>query len=447
MRRIWIAPMLSVLWSCGGQAAGQAAAADGGGDSSMGPLRDSGLGSETSVASCTTFAGFGPPTTYGTMNVSASIFLYAPRGGSPDFAVYEPFGADDGGPAPVYEFFMNSGAGVFASGTFPGSSGNNFANAIAADFHRSGLGDIASIQRSAMAAPMGTVTVDTNLGDGGYDDQLTTYTTRDPGGYLASGDFNGDGTVDLAVAGAGILGSQPCLENCSWDYSLSLYSNAGNGTFGTPSTYMSVGQMTSIATGDFNGDTHLDIALPPHALALNQGDGTFGTPFLGLPDVASTVSNVDTTAYNALQTPWVVGDFDGNGLTDIATSATTTANLGELIVFLNAGGGAFGPPTTYVASGTAQHMVGGDFDGDGRLDLAVQYHAQQATDGGAPPALPVGLFLNAGNGSFGAEMSYPMGADPVWIAAADFNGDGVDDLAVVNTGSANGVTVRLSQCR
>ena len=61
--------------------------------------------------------------------------------------------------------------------------------------------------------------------------------------------------------------------------------------------------------------------------------------------------------------------------------------------------------------------------------------------------LPIGLLLNRRDGSFGSEISYAMGPGPCWIAAADFNGDGVSDLAVVNSGGVNGVTVMLSQCR
>jgi hypothetical protein len=161
----------------------------------------------------------------------------------------------------------------------------------------------------------------------------------------------------------------------------------------------------------------------------------------------SSVSGVDSSVYDVTPFPWVAEDFNGDGLTDIATSATTTANVDELIVFFSAGGGTFGQPTTYAVSAEPQHMVVGDFNGDGHPDIAIQYQGQGSTDGGVNAPLPIGLLLNRGDGSFGSETSYTMGPNPCWIVAADFNGDGVSDLAVVNGGSANGVTVMLSQCR
>jgi hypothetical protein len=453
MRSIWIAPVFGLAWSCGGDVdnSPQSVVRDASvdalsvADSSVDALRDSeASGAESDVASCA-FSGFGPPTTYDTAYVSVSLFAYAPQGGPPDFAVSEPYGPDGGGAVLNYEVFANSGTGAFSPGTFHGASGINFDDAVIGDFRRGGFADIASVQLSPPVVRNGVFTVDRNLGDGDYDNQLTSYNTPDPGGSLVAGDFNGDGFLDLAIAGVGL--EQPCLENCQWYAFLLVYPNLGDGTFGSAVTYSNVGgEMTSIATGDFDGDGHLDIALPPNAIMLNQGDGTFGDP-VALPNVPSSVSGVDSGSYEGWVVPWVVGDFNGDGLTDIATSATTTANVDELIVFFSTGGGAFGQPTTYAVSAAPQHMVVGDFNGDGHPDIAIQYQGQGSTDGDVNAPLPIGLLLNRGDGSFGSETSYTMGPNPCWIAAADFNGDGVSDLAVVNGGSANGVTVMLSQCQ
>jgi len=450
MRLPWPALMLGMTWSCGGHVgdAAQSFARDASvdvhsvADSSIDAVRDSEVvEAETGLQSCT-FSGFGSPTTYKTAYVPNSIFVYSPRGGPPDFAVDEPYGPNDGGAESFFEFFANSGTGAFAPGTFHGASGNNFANAVTGDFRLSGFADVASIELSAMGAPNGVLTIDRNLDDGGYDNKLITYHSPEPGGNLAVGDFNGDGYVDLAMAGSWVSG--PCLERCESSSAMSVYFNLRDGTLAPPVTYAS-GSMTAIATGDFNGDGHLDIALLPNAIMLNNGDGSFGDP-VAVPSVLSSVSGMDASNYYATLFPWVVGDFNGDGLTDIATSAMTTANVNELIVFPCTGGGAFGQPITIALSGEVQNMVVGDFNGDGHSDIAIQYQTPSVADGGVNAPLAVGLLLNRGDGSFGSETFYAMGPNPCSIAVADFNGDGVSDLAVVNGGSGNGVTVMLSQC-
>src|SRR6266849_3197308 len=92
---------------------------------------------------------------------------------------------------------------------------------------------------------------------------------------LTGGDFNGDGTEDLAVLGQTHLysGGQ-----------LSLLLGGGDGTFGQPITFDCCGEPRSLATGDFNVDGILDVAIPfrsvyPNpdgvAILLGSGDGTF----------------------------------------------------------------------------------------------------------------------------------------------------------------------------
>ena len=72
-------------------------------------------------------------------------------------------------------------------------------------------------------------------------------------------------------------------------------------------------------------------------------------------------------------------------------------------------------------------MAVGDFNGDGRQDLAV------ANQGSAT----VSILLGNGNGTFGAATNFGVGFIPFSVAVGDFNGDGSQDLAVANQGSAN----------
>ena len=67
----------------------------------------------------------------------------------------------------------------------------------------------------------------------------------------------------------------------------------------------------------------------------------------------------------------------------------------------------------------------GDFNGDGRTDLAVANSGDN----------DVSILLGNGDGTFQPQVTYAVGSDPVALVAGDFNGDGRTDLAVANEGS------------
>ena len=117
-----------------------------------------------------------------------------------------------------------------------------------------------------------------------------------------------------------------------------------------------------------------------------------------------------------------VGDFNGDGKLDLAVA---NARSNTVSILLGTGTGSFGAKTDFgTGSGPASVAVG-DFNGDGNLDLAVANFVDDT----------VSILLGTGTGSFGAKTDFGTGSLPLSVAVGDFNGDGKLDLAVANLGS------------
>jgi hypothetical protein len=129
-----------------------------------------------------------------------------------------------------------------------------------------------------------------------------------------------------------------------------------------------------------------------------------------------------------------VGDFNGDGKLDLAVAnrGTFPYTNSSVSILLGKGDGTFLPPVNYAAGIHPSSVAVGDFNGDGKLDLAV---VSSGT---------VRVLLGNGDGTFQTNnVSYVPGIGPWPVAVGDFNGDGHPDLAVANSYS-NNVSILLN---
>jgi FG-GAP-like repeat len=140
---------------------------------------------------------------------------------------------------------------------------------------------------------------------------------------------------------------------------------------------------------------------------------------VGPAEAATTVPTFARTDHPSLANHNVVGDFNGDGRLDLAGLALPGAG-----VILSTGDGTFGPRATYpVAESSPQDIATGDFDGDGRLDLAVTINT---------PDNSLSLLGGNGDGTFKAPVNFPntSGFDSPAIVATDLNNDGRLDIVI-----------------
>jgi hypothetical protein len=284
------------------------------------------------------------------------------------------------------------------------------------DFNKDGHMDVASYNAD------GTVTILLNGGDGSFPN-TNRYVA---GSAISAGassagmyatDLNDDGNLDL-VFGAGhpdAIYSNPTH--------ITLLLGNGNGTFqAAPATRVGV-NTTVMAKADFNSDNRNDVVV--------GGTSTGGTPelliLLGASGGGFQTPTAVTLPSSGAKVPWVAtGDFNGDGLTDIAA----LDDSGKLFVLVGKGDGTFQTPVGFNAGTGASFVTTGDLNGDGRSDVVIAYGTISATTA-APTNVTVATATANG---FSAGASVPTGPNTLQVALADVNGDNNLDLIAVNHG-------------
>jgi len=296
------------------------------------------------------------------------------------------------------------------------------------DFNGDGVPDLAVANNGdPSVSDWGSISLLLGKGDGTFQRALDVSAGAFPA-IIVSGEFNGDGKLDLFVEGE----PSPSSPNVPW----SVLLGNGDGTFGAPLQFALTNFAASVVVGDFNNDKKLDLAFIDTVSMsieelLGNGDGTF-----------QPAQSIDTSSPSLRPSRLFAADFNGDGISDLAAGS-----LGTVQVLMAKGDGTFGAPISISINGAnIQELFATDVNLDGKADLL----ATSITSGRYPHGCLICTFavdyhleahLSNGDGSFRPApdlvttstrqpyLQKKQGDSIDYFALGDFDNDGKLDIA------------------
>jgi hypothetical protein len=317
------------------------------------------------------------------------------------------------------------GNGTFAAGpSLPSSVVNEVGfNGAVGDVNNDGKLDL------VYTTTFGTVQVMLGNGDGTFVIGAR-YASIYPVQQVAISEIDGDGNLDIVVGNAsqGIFVpdvDDPLVQR------MQVLLGRGDGTFvgapAYPGTYTgNNASAPEIATGDFDGDGKFDVLVVDtsrsNTIEVLPGDGLggFRSPIV--------------SAVNLRGSMIAAVDMNGDGKPDAIVAGQSGVDASPVLAVLtNQGNGLFAAEHDYALPNYPVSLAVGDFDGDGLTDVVVGVSSSVTNSG----VSGVYVLFGQANGTLAAPVLVDATAAPLSLAAADVNGDGRADLAIANGGSSS----------
>jgi hypothetical protein len=303
-----------------------------------------------------------------------------------------------------------------------GTGPNPFFVAVA-DFNGDGKPDLVVVNETSVSVLINTTPTGASIPTFAPRNDFNNGAPQSGPMSVVVADLNGDGKTDLIIENA--------------DYTISVLLNttltgAGYASFAAPQVF-NVGFTYDLAVGDFNADGKPDLAIIPES-----ANNTVLVLLNTTPTGATTVSFAPPQSFAVGHNVHylAVADFNGDGKPDLAATSFDDNTVSVLLNTTPPGATtlSFAPPQSFATGTQPGRLAVGDFNGDGKPDLAVLE--------GNPGGTTVSVLLNttptgATTPSFAAQQPFAVSGNPFTysMAVGDLTGDGKPDLAFADGSS------------